>query len=145
MSQFDVEAALRRHLAIPQTRDRRYRIKLTHYPRNGYWIPAKAGTQSIDGAFPKLCRVDSRFRGNDRRLNKLKERYEAGVNSEKRKWAHHAQFRDVAYTASLHRTALLFRCRRALLFRRGSALLFRSRGALLFRRLGGGKRFPTPR
>jgi hypothetical protein len=29
--QFDVEAALRRHLAIPQTRDRRYNIKLYHY------------------------------------------------------------------------------------------------------------------
>ena len=30
--QFDVEAALRRHLAIPQTRDRRYDTKLIHYP-----------------------------------------------------------------------------------------------------------------
>jgi hypothetical protein len=29
--QFDVEAALRRHLAIPQTRDRRYNIKLCQY------------------------------------------------------------------------------------------------------------------
>jgi len=29
---FAVEAALRRHLAIPQTRDRRYNIKLHHYP-----------------------------------------------------------------------------------------------------------------
>ena len=28
-------------------------------------IPAKAGIQSFDGAFPKLCRADSRFRGND--------------------------------------------------------------------------------
>jgi len=34
MGQFDVEAALRRHLAIPQTRDRRYSIKLTQYPRD---------------------------------------------------------------------------------------------------------------
>jgi hypothetical protein len=32
VGQYDVEAALRRHLAIPQTRDRRYySIKLTHY------------------------------------------------------------------------------------------------------------------
>jgi hypothetical protein len=30
--QFDVEAALRRHVAIPQTRDRRYNIKLYQYP-----------------------------------------------------------------------------------------------------------------
>ena len=28
-------------------------------------IPAKAGIQSADGAFPRVCRVDSRFRGND--------------------------------------------------------------------------------
>ena len=28
-------------------------------------IPAKAGIQSFDNAFPKVCRVDSRFRGND--------------------------------------------------------------------------------
>src|SRR5271157_4072277 len=28
-------------------------------------IPAKAGIQSVDSAFPKGCRVDSRFRGND--------------------------------------------------------------------------------
>ena len=28
-------------------------------------IPAKAGIQSIDSALPKVCRVDSRFRGND--------------------------------------------------------------------------------
>jgi hypothetical protein len=27
--QFDVEAALRRHVAVPQTRDRRYNSKLT--------------------------------------------------------------------------------------------------------------------
>jgi hypothetical protein len=33
VGQFDVEAALRRHVAIPQTRDRRYSIKLTHYPQ----------------------------------------------------------------------------------------------------------------
>jgi hypothetical protein len=32
VGQFDVVAALRRHLAIPQTRDRRDGIKLTHYP-----------------------------------------------------------------------------------------------------------------
>jgi hypothetical protein len=31
-------------------------------------IPAKAGIQSVDSVFPKVCRVDSRFRGNDRRL-----------------------------------------------------------------------------
>jgi hypothetical protein len=35
VGQFDVEAALRRHLAIPQTRDRRYRIKMTHYRKIG--------------------------------------------------------------------------------------------------------------
>jgi hypothetical protein len=29
--QFDVKAALRRHLAIPQTRDRRHNIKLHRY------------------------------------------------------------------------------------------------------------------
>ena len=29
-------------------------------------IPAKAGIQSIDSALPKVCGVDSRFRGNDR-------------------------------------------------------------------------------
>jgi hypothetical protein len=28
-------------------------------------IPAKARIQSFDSAFPKVCRVDSRFRGND--------------------------------------------------------------------------------
>jgi hypothetical protein len=28
-------------------------------------IPAKAGMQSDDSTFPKVCRVDSRFRGND--------------------------------------------------------------------------------
>jgi hypothetical protein len=31
-------------------------------------IPAKAGVQSVDSAFPKVCRMDSRFRGNDRRF-----------------------------------------------------------------------------
>ena len=29
-------------------------------------IPAKAGIQSVGSAFPKVCQVDSRFRGNDR-------------------------------------------------------------------------------
>ena len=28
-------------------------------------IPAKAGIQSVNSAFPKVCGVDSRFRGND--------------------------------------------------------------------------------
>jgi hypothetical protein len=28
-------------------------------------IPAKAGIHSYDSAFPEVCRVDSRFRGND--------------------------------------------------------------------------------
>ena len=28
-------------------------------------IPANAGIQSVDSAFPKVCEVDSRFRGND--------------------------------------------------------------------------------
>jgi hypothetical protein len=28
-------------------------------------IPAKAGIQSLDNAFPEVCGVDSRFRGND--------------------------------------------------------------------------------
>jgi hypothetical protein len=28
-------------------------------------IPAKAGIHSLDGALPKVCEVDSRFRGND--------------------------------------------------------------------------------
>jgi hypothetical protein len=28
-------------------------------------IPAKAGIQSVESAFPKVCGVDSRFRGND--------------------------------------------------------------------------------
>ena len=28
-------------------------------------IPAKAGIQSVDSAFLKVCGVDSRFRGND--------------------------------------------------------------------------------
>ena len=28
-------------------------------------IPAKAGIQSDDSTFPKVCRVDYRFRGND--------------------------------------------------------------------------------
>ena len=31
-------------------------------------IPAKAGIQSVNSTSPKVCRVDSRFRGNDRRL-----------------------------------------------------------------------------
>jgi hypothetical protein len=34
VSQFDVEAALCRHVAIPQTRDRRYNFKLRRYPRS---------------------------------------------------------------------------------------------------------------
>jgi hypothetical protein len=29
-------------------------------------IPAKAGIQFVGGIFPKLCELDSRFRGNDR-------------------------------------------------------------------------------
>src|SRR5208337_97972 len=33
-------------------------------------IPAKAGIQSEDSAFPKACGVDSRFRGNDRGLER---------------------------------------------------------------------------
>jgi hypothetical protein len=28
-------------------------------------IPAKAGIQSIGSTFPKVCMVDSHFRGND--------------------------------------------------------------------------------
>ena len=28
-------------------------------------IPAQAGIQSVDSAFPRVCRVDSRLRGND--------------------------------------------------------------------------------
>jgi hypothetical protein len=28
-------------------------------------IPAKAGIQSVDRPFPKVCGADSRFRGND--------------------------------------------------------------------------------
>jgi hypothetical protein len=28
-------------------------------------IPAKAGIQSLDNAFPEVCGVDSRFHGND--------------------------------------------------------------------------------
>ena len=28
-------------------------------------IPAKAGIQSVNSAFPRVCGVDSRFRGND--------------------------------------------------------------------------------
>jgi hypothetical protein len=31
-------------------------------------IPAKAGIQSVGGAFPMACGVDSRFRGNDGRF-----------------------------------------------------------------------------
>jgi hypothetical protein len=31
-------------------------------------IPAKAGIQSVGGAFPEICGQDSRFRGNDREL-----------------------------------------------------------------------------
>jgi hypothetical protein len=33
-------------------------------------IPAKAGIQSLDSAFPQVCRVDSRFRGNDWRFER---------------------------------------------------------------------------
>jgi len=33
-------------------------------------IPAKAGMQFFDGASAKGCRVDSRFRGNDRGLQR---------------------------------------------------------------------------
>jgi hypothetical protein len=33
-------------------------------------IPAKAGIQFVNGAHPKACRVDSRFRGNDDGLEK---------------------------------------------------------------------------
>jgi len=32
-------------------------------------IPAKAGIQCDDSTFPKVCGVDSRFRGNDCALN----------------------------------------------------------------------------
>ena len=61
----------------PALRDRRYSTKLTHYRKEGsgvIWnfipyetpvIPAKAGIQSVNSAFPKVCGVDSRFRGND--------------------------------------------------------------------------------
>jgi hypothetical protein len=34
-------------------------------------IPAKAGIQSFASAFPKVCEVDSRFRGNDCELQCL--------------------------------------------------------------------------
>jgi hypothetical protein len=34
-------------------------------------IPAKAGIQSIHRAFPKVYGADSRFRGNDRDLQRL--------------------------------------------------------------------------
>jgi hypothetical protein len=34
-------------------------------------IPAKAGIQPVDGAFPEACRVDSHFRGNDCDLEHL--------------------------------------------------------------------------
>jgi hypothetical protein len=34
-------------------------------PAKGPVIPANAGIHSVDSAFPKVCRVDSRFRGND--------------------------------------------------------------------------------
>jgi hypothetical protein len=33
-------------------------------------IPAKAGIHSMDSAFPKVCGVDSGFRGNDCRLQR---------------------------------------------------------------------------
>jgi hypothetical protein len=39
-------------------------------PFNALVIPAKAGVQSADGAFPKVCGVDSRLRGNDRGLGR---------------------------------------------------------------------------
>ncbi len=35
-------------------------------------IPAKAGIQSAESAFPKVCGVDSRFRGNDCGLERLR-------------------------------------------------------------------------
>ena len=34
-------------------------------------IPAKAGIQSVASSFPKVCGVDSRFRGNDCGLERL--------------------------------------------------------------------------
>ena len=39
VGQFEVAAALRRHLAIPPTRDRRYDTGLTHYPVPRVTIP----------------------------------------------------------------------------------------------------------
>jgi hypothetical protein len=36
------------------------------YPFETPVIPSKAGIQSLDSAFPEVCGVDSRFRGNDR-------------------------------------------------------------------------------
>ena len=39
MSQFEVEAAFRRQVAIPQTRDRRYGFKLRHCLGSKHWAP----------------------------------------------------------------------------------------------------------
>ena len=38
-------------------------------------IPAKAGIQSAGCTFPKVCRVDSRFRGNDCNLHRRSRNY----------------------------------------------------------------------
>jgi hypothetical protein len=35
------------------------------FPTQPHVIPAKAGIQSLTSRLPKLCEVDSRFRGND--------------------------------------------------------------------------------
>jgi hypothetical protein len=42
-------------------------------------IPAKAGIQCVESAFPKVCRVDSRFRGNDRRIESIPKPNEAST------------------------------------------------------------------
>jgi hypothetical protein len=50
----------RRDLGAPQTSN--HDVCATREPPV---IPVEAGIQSVDSAFPKVCGVDSRFRGND--------------------------------------------------------------------------------
>jgi hypothetical protein len=47
VEQFDTGAVLRRPLAIPQTRDRRYHIKLCHYPELARLTPKEIVRQLL--------------------------------------------------------------------------------------------------
>ena len=49
-------------------------------------IPAKAGIQSVGSAFPKVCGVDSRFRGNDCGLMRPCLANDTTTHNRKKRW-----------------------------------------------------------